>query len=92
MKGEVRGHEHISLEDLAAVEDMAATAQRGRAERIHRRIDLEIWTTEDAFWQNSQIANLGSTLRSRTAKKRKIGQVSPSPSFPLWLGPEVEVQ
>lgn len=40
VKGKVRKHEHMSLEGLAAVEDMATTAQRGMAERI--RVDLEI--------------------------------------------------
>ena len=31
MKGEVRKHEHMSLESLVVVGNMAATAQRGRA-------------------------------------------------------------
>ena len=50
VKGEVRKHEHMSLEGLAAVEDMAAAVQQVRAGRICRRrtavgaegMDLEI--------------------------------------------------
>ena len=60
----------MSLEGLATVEDMAAIAQQVRAGRIYRprtggwsrRMDLEIWTTKDAFWVNTQIAAWGYSI------------------------------